>query len=112
MRKLLQGSANLEFWEPYNSEEIEPYLRQLDSRYAALDTTAEANQHPLLSILQTTSRALSTVGYAAARDTAEVNSIIYSDIAKQVLPSDLKLLWGAKESDYVRVKGIYDLHAL
>lgn len=26
MRKLLQGSANLEFWETFNAEEIIPYL--------------------------------------------------------------------------------------
>ncbi len=34
MRKMLQGSANLEFWETYNSEEIAPYLQQLDTRLA------------------------------------------------------------------------------
>jgi SecD/SecF fusion protein len=34
MRKLLQGSANLEFWETYNAQEIAPYLQQLDSRLA------------------------------------------------------------------------------
>lgn len=34
MRKMLQGSANLEFWETYNSEEIAPYLQQLDTRIA------------------------------------------------------------------------------
>jgi SecD/SecF fusion protein len=32
VRKLLQGSANLEFWETYDSKEIVPYLSQLDSR--------------------------------------------------------------------------------
>ena len=35
MRKLLQGSANLEFWETYNADEIIPYLAQLDQRLAA-----------------------------------------------------------------------------
>lgn len=43
MRKLLQGSANLEFWETYNAEEVIPYLQQLDSRLAndaSNDTTA------------------------------------------------------------------------
>jgi len=35
VRKLLQGSANLEFWETYNSQEITPLLSQLNSRYAA-----------------------------------------------------------------------------
>ena len=34
IRKLLQGSANLEFWETYNSEEITPLLSQLDRRVA------------------------------------------------------------------------------
>ena len=43
MRKLLQGSANLEFWETYNADEVIPYLQQLDSRLAndaSNDTTA------------------------------------------------------------------------
>src|SRR5574344_1232310 len=34
MRKLLQGSANLEFWETYNAEEIVPYFTQIDQRMA------------------------------------------------------------------------------
>lgn len=34
VRKLLQGSANLEFWETYNAEEIIPYLQQLDAQAA------------------------------------------------------------------------------
>ncbi len=156
MRKLLQGSANLEFWETYNSEEIEPYLRQLDTRMAAVENGTEAKdsaavdttkavaekkaeakfqikdskaeaksaaastatdqmkkQHPLLSILQTTGgRSLSLVGYANVRDTAAVNSIIHSATAKQVLPSDLKLLWSAKPADGLGVKNVYELHAI
>lgn len=156
MRKLLQGSANLEFWETYNAEEIIPYLNQLDSRMANADKdttaadTAKAEkseakkpaaksvfqlkgknaaenaksaaenennaqieaakcQHPLLAMLQTTgSQALSTVGYASVRDTAAINKIIYSATAKQVLPSDLKLLWSAKPVS----KNVYELHAL
>lgn len=42
MRKLLQGSANLEFWETYNNQEIAPYLSQLDQRLANGDTKVEA----------------------------------------------------------------------
>ena len=34
VRKLLQGSANLEFWETYNSNEVIPMLSQLDQRFA------------------------------------------------------------------------------
>ncbi|MBR6275570.1 MAG: protein translocase subunit SecDF [Prevotella sp.] len=36
VRKLLQGSANLEFWETYNSQEIVPLLAQLNQKYAAM----------------------------------------------------------------------------
>lgn len=165
MRKLLQGSANLEFWETYNADEIVPYLQQLDQREAngdnasVTDSTAVSDsaavakadaekavkaaknakpkfqlkgqekkqdikassdaqlaeakkQHPLLAILQVTGQGLSTVGYASVRDTAAINKIIYSDLAKQVLPSDVKLLWSAKPADGIQAKNIFELHAL
>ena len=32
VRKLLQGSANLEFWETYNTNEIVPFLQSVDSK--------------------------------------------------------------------------------
>ena len=162
VRKLIQGSANLEFWETYNSDEIIPYLQQLDQREAAAlsgkkeetaDTTATdtaaakaepakataakfqvkknadkvddatkasasqleqaKKEHPLFAIFQPTGNgALSIVGYASARDTAAVNKIIYSQLAKQVLPSDLRLLWSAKPADGIQAKNIYELHAI
>lgn len=55
---------------------------------------------------------LSTVGYASVRDTAAINKIIYSAVAKRVLPSDLRLLWSAKPADNLKVKNIFELHAL
>ena len=160
VRKLLQGSANLEFWETYNSDEIIPYLSQLNQREAnhrsgakeevadsaANDTAtvaaaekaeakaqakaafktkknakaddaasmAEAKkQNPLFSIFQPSGNgALSLVGYASARDTAEVNKIIYSALAKQILPTDCRLLWSAKPADGIQAKNIYELHAI
>ncbi len=160
MRKMLQGSANLEFWETYNSEEIAPYLQQLDTRLANGDHEVEAKDsvaadsakkevakaepakaapklnlkkgdeakskinaekqsaaaikaHPLLARLQLVpGQGLSTVGYASVRDTAAINKLLYSALAKQVLPSDLKLLWSAKPADHLNVKNIYELHAL
>ena len=157
MRKLLQGSANLEFWETYNSDEIIPYLQQIDQRLAngeseQTDTvnvqketaekapeakpkfqikganTANVNaanassdaqmaaakkQHPLLAMLQPTNGQLSMVGLANVRDTAAINKIIHSAVAKQILPSDVKLLWGAKPTDMLQgAKNVYELHAL
>ena len=162
MRKLLQGSANLEFWETYNADEIIPYLQQLDQRMAnndqessakkdsanaATDSTKQAEpakkqaqpkfkinngkksdnikttpdseleqakkQHPLLAMLQTTGQgSLSLVGYASARDTAAINKVIYGEVAKQVLPTDLRLMWSAKPTDNFQAKNIFELHAL
>ena len=40
VRKLLQGSANLEFWETYTTTEAVPFLVQLDSRLAAAGVEA------------------------------------------------------------------------
>ena len=39
VRKLLQGSANLEFWETFTTAEASPYLIQLDSKLAAVTAT-------------------------------------------------------------------------
>lgn len=163
MRKLLQGSANLEFWETYNAEEAAPYLQQLDQQLAnhgteAKTDTANAQKvdstkataakpkvtqakpkfqlkkddkqadvkttpdaqlaqakklHPLLAMLQLTGgQSLSVVGYASVRDTAAINKLLHSETAKQVIPSDMKLLWGATAERNLNVKNIFALHAL
>ena len=154
VRKLLQGSANLEFWETYNSNEIVPLLAQLNQKYAAVesmtDTTAVAaevvadttkaegiaaalgakmdsanvaaqaaqdeiikKQNPLFSIFQPVQgQSLSVVGYAMARDTADVNKVIYSDIARQVIPSDCRMLWSAKASEFSTGGDVFELHAI
>ena len=127
VRKLLQGSANLEFWETYNSQEITPLLSQLNQRWAAQggevveeDTTATAaeavadtvkaaandlaaklakkdngadakaieqakKQNPLFSIFQPTQgNTLAVVGYANARDTAEIEGDIFELYALKI----------------------------
>ena len=147
VRKLLQGSANLEFWETYNSQEIVPLLSQLGVKYAAVNTgaaeadttaTAEAavndsvadtksdlaaklakvndkkdekaadakaladakKQNPLFGLQLVQGQGLAIVGYAMARDTADIDKVIYSDVAAQLLPAELKLRWGAKPEDF------------
>lgn len=168
VRKLLQGSANLEFWETYNAAEVLPYLQQLDQRIAngetAADTTAtqevvakaevaedttkapeaqpkfqlkkneakadagvaansakntdkliaEAKKkNHLFAVFQPTGgQSLSVVGYANARDTAYIAQLLNSPEAKQIIPSDVKLLWSAKPADGIQAKNIYELHAL
>ena len=161
VRKLLQGSANLEFWETYNTQEIVPLLAQLNQKYAitngaaeevadttateAADTTATTSaatdlaaklakgkkedkaadakaiaeakkQNPLFSVFQPLQgQGLAIVGYANVRDTAEVDKIIYSEVAAQVLPAECKLRWGAKPEDFggQNTKGdVFALYAL
>ncbi len=42
VRKLLQGSANLEFWETYNAREIAPYLQSADAKLHVILSSEEA----------------------------------------------------------------------
>ncbi len=41
VRKLLQGSANLEFWETYDGSVIIPYLSQIDGKLASSSATVK-----------------------------------------------------------------------
>ena len=73
-------------------------------------------QNPLFSIFQPTQgNTLAVVGYANARDTAEINKMIYSDLAGRIFPAELKLRWGATPEDFggQNTKGdIFELYAL
>ena len=176
VRNLLQGSANLEFWETYQLKDLNAALRSLDSQYAnggdaavaeeadtvavekkakaekaekvevaekaekadtakalfaeekadakakkeegepVVDAKAQAKalkEHPLLArvVQQMTSPEGCIVGLVSKTDTAEVNKILNSELAKRVLPADLHFAWGVKASD--AVKGSYfELYAL
>lgn len=46
VRKLLQGSANLEFWETYDLAEIMPQLMQINAEVAKVNATTEAVNAP------------------------------------------------------------------
>ena len=46
VRKLLQGSANLEFWEPYNAKDVAPYLQAADNKLRSI----LANEAPADSV--------------------------------------------------------------
>ena len=132
VRKLLQGSANLEFWETYTLNEAYPSLQALDSRLAKgdapADTTAAdtakaeqapakkgaAEQHPLLAKLVQVQGMAPTgcvVGYAVAADTAAINAMVQSEAAKAVLPADLRLAWGVKSAEGMK-GNVFELYAL
>ena len=158
VRKLLQGSANLEFWETFEAKDIVPVLASADNRARGLlnvdapadsakveaDTTAVAEasavsakdslaaalkgetatasntnieelkkEHPLLAVLQLNQSGVGCiVGYADYKDTADVNRILNMKAVKEVMPRDLKLMWGVKASDMDKTGRIFELYAI
>ena len=130
VRKLLQGSANLEFWETYTLGETMSSLTALDKRLAgadakdsaAADSTkakaakakSAAEQHPLFSkliMMQGMQPTNCVVGYAIAKDTAAINAMVNSEAAKSILPADLKLAWGVKNASGMKAN-VFELYAL
>lgn len=126
VRKLLQGSANLEFYETYTLQELQAALAQLsdgasknldkdavaetavaDSTEVAADSAAvEAapNAAPagkaLAEMLWATGQVGGpAIGLVNVQDTAAVNSILSSSLAKQLLPTNLKCAWSVKAVD-------------
>ena len=153
VRKLLQGSANLEFWETYDLAEILPQLAQINSEAAKVNASTEAAQaevkkeevkkeekkaddvealvegleadslaqaeadqkaaveefkknNPLFAIMQmsvnqATNQAYRgpVVGTVHYTDTAKVMAMLTSQVAKSVLPRELKLCWTVKAID-------------
>ena len=153
VRKLLQGAANLEFYETYTLADVAGALRQLSDQAkanktvsqaetAAADTTAKAEANAEakaaadtaakaqekapaakegeLTLAQLTGfEALMggqagspVVGYVATGDTAAVNAIIKSPIAKTILPADLKLAWTVKPEKMQGGHEVFQLVAL
>ena len=66
VRKLLQGSANLEFWETYNAKEVAPYLQSADAKLRAI----LSNETPADSTA-TDNAAAETPAVAQATNTAD-----------------------------------------
>lgn len=114
VRKLLQGSANLEFWKTFNVNEIRADLNALNERSReALVVNATADSVKVDSLSSTTEpvklgfgkplyEMISEVGGAIVgivhkNDTAAVNSILnkYKDSYR----NDLKFAWGFKAED-------------
>lgn len=160
VRKLLQGSANLEFWETYDLAEILPQLVQINSEYAQLNAATETvaaqetpttapqestadgdiadlvdglqndsaevsqekqleqykKQNPLFAVLNPAVNQAGqayrgpVVGMVHYTDTAAVSAMLNSQIAKQVLPRDLRLAWTVKAID--EAGSVYQLVAL
>ena len=160
VRKLLQGSANLEFWETYNLAEILPQLAQINNEFAAQNASTEAAQaeaapvkeevkaeaneldalveaadslaqveadqeaamaeykkaNPLFAVLNPSVSPAGqpyqgpVVGTVHYTDTAKVMAMLNSQVAKSLLPRELRLCWTVKAID--EAESFYQLVAL
>jgi SecD/SecF fusion protein len=112
VRKLLQASANLEFWETYELAEIFSMLAQINEETTvyeekdSADVVEEVNVASSLfaklqpSLYQTGQTFFGpVVGTVHYTDTAKVMAILNSNVAKSILPRDLKFAWTVKAID-------------
>ncbi|MBQ8270325.1 MAG: protein translocase subunit SecDF [Bacteroidaceae bacterium] len=84
VRKLLQGSANLEFWDTYNASEIIPAFAALDAKLAAAATTEEFETAPAESTTSATD--------AASATEADVETAITGEVAAEDNAADVEAL--------------------
>ncbi len=99
VEKLLQGTANLEFWETYNLDEIYKSLMNAEALSQRMSTDSVKNDNSkifngLLTLYP--SNPHPTVGVANVKDTMAINAILSNPEIKSVLPNDLVLRWNVK----------------
>jgi len=96
--ELLKSSANLEFFEVYNYNEIMGDLQRFAAAYAQQDTVNHLNVIELLGGAQRAGSPV--VGMVSPSNKNLVDSIVNSDLAKRTLPSDLTLMWSVKQAEF------------
>jgi SecD/SecF fusion protein len=152
VEKLLQASANLEFWETYEFKDILPLLVKVDEELTSKEVVAPAAEKApqvevsendvdniitdtavvadakeetvaptqatnalfakLIPALAQTGQPMSgpVVGTAKLNDMAKVDSMLSTDVARSILPRDLKFAWTVKAIDKAETQ--YQLIAL
>ena len=122
VRKLLQGSASLEFWVTYDATEILPILAEADQliKQTSTSTTAAATEatdlaseaagaaeegqtsvysreeNPLFALLDPSFAGNCVVGTAVTADMPAINEYLARPEVQNLLPADLELMWGIK----------------
>ena len=127
VRRYLQSTANLQFWEVYNTGELITSIQNADKALqnylngvkadsvgkvdtAKQDTSSIGpNQNPLLRTLhfvqpqqdQKTGQLhySAFIAQAALKDTGTVNDYLNNPLVRNNFPQDLKFLWGKQEVD-------------
>ncbi len=96
--ELLKSSANLEFYEVYNYNEIMGDLQRFAAAFAQQDTV---NHLDVVELLGGAQRAGSpVVGMVTSANKDLVDSVMNTELAKRTLPSDLTLRWSVKQAEF------------
>lgn len=100
VKKMLQTSAKLQFWEVQQINEVYPYIQTVNSivslKADSLGVAKLTNFEGLLQLNKLSSNGVATVKLS---DTATVNKILNSKITKDARPANLKytqFMWGYK----------------
>jgi SecD/SecF fusion protein len=124
VRKYLQSTANLQFWELYNIAQLSGPLQNADKALqnylngvkpdslkkdsASADSSGSAlNQNPLkiIRFIQPQQDAKGQTRYAAAigtpllKDSPLVNRYLNNPVVRNQMPANVKFLWGKQEMD-------------
>ena len=137
VRKLLQGTASLEFWTTYENSEIFPYLAEANSSLAELESAEEAPEAEITDVVEAELAAQNSssteadrkanplfsvlspvgpqgrgacIGLANAVDTAKVNALLKA--TKDIFPAEFRPMWSVKPSEYAQADNIYELIAI
>jgi SecD/SecF fusion protein len=138
VRKLLQGTASLEFWTTFENGEIYPFLAEanqtlaelasteetsaksenksvVENELAAQDSNAELESYkkanPLFAVLQPSqSQRGACIGYANASDTSKVNALLKS--TKELFPAEFRPMWSVKPVSGLGADNIFELIAI
>jgi len=117
VRKFLQSSANLQFWEVYRIDELaeslkladqslQAYLNGTDSAAAKDTAKAKQNANPFFKVMEPINPQQDAngktvfapaIGNVQLKDTGLFLSYISNEIVKGSLPSNLKFLFGSEE---------------
>ena len=137
VRKLLQGTASLEFWPTFNYSEVRSYLDEANALLAEIlvdetvvveETPAETDsllaaeleqnaqeaqlmkQNPLYAVLAPAQYESACIGYAHYSDTAKVNKFFAMPQVKALFPAEFKPMWTVHAS--AMGENIYELVAI
>src|SRR5574344_717504 len=142
VRKLLQGTASLEFWTTYECSEIESFLNEANSKLAEILATEEVEvaeestgdivadeiqaagtqdqdeakfrkENPLFSVLRPSGYSTNAcIGFASYADTALVNKYLALPQIKEIFPKEFQAMWTVKPADQIPGGNYFELVAI